>query len=190
MSSPAPERSHAEGLELIEAFVNTLHMDIGLREEAIPDPAALATWIREQARIEVGELTAAEHERAIALREALRGLLLAHNGVEVEPEVLAPLRRAAEAARFGIRIGAGGELGLVPIAAGLAAFEARLMLAIAEAQALGSWERLKACQAEECHWAFYDRSRNRSRTWCSMETCGNRTKTRRYRRALRRQSGG
>jgi predicted RNA-binding Zn ribbon-like protein len=38
-----------------------------------------------------------------------------------------------------------------------------------------------ACTSDECLWAFYDRSRNRSRHWCSMGVCGNRAKTRTYR---------
>jgi predicted RNA-binding Zn ribbon-like protein len=45
----------------------------------------------------------------------------------------------------------------------------------------GSWERLKICPADDCHWAFYDASKNRSRTWCNMQVCGNRKKTRAYR---------
>ena len=44
----------------------------------------------------------------------------------------------------------------------------------------GTWSRLKACR--NCHWSFYDNSPNRSATWCSMQLCGNRTKTRAYRR--------
>jgi CGNR zinc finger protein len=44
-----------------------------------------------------------------------------------------------------------------------------------------SWERLKVCGAEDCRWAFYDASRNHSRTWCSMSDCGNRAKARAYR---------
>ena len=44
----------------------------------------------------------------------------------------------------------------------------------------GSWGRLKACR--NCHWSFYDYSPNRSATWCSMQLCGNRAKTRAYRR--------
>ena len=44
----------------------------------------------------------------------------------------------------------------------------------------GTWGRLKACR--NCHWSFYDYSPNRSATWCSMQLCGNRTKTRAYRR--------
>jgi hypothetical protein len=50
---------------------------------------------------------------------------------------------------------------------------------------LGQWDRLKICAAGECRWAFYDRSRNRSRTWCSMRVCGNRTKARNWRQRTR-----
>jgi predicted RNA-binding Zn ribbon-like protein len=49
----------------------------------------------------------------------------------------------------------------------------------------GTWVRLKACR--NCHWSFYDYSPNRSATWCSMQLCGNRTKTRAY-RSRRRDS--
>jgi predicted RNA-binding Zn ribbon-like protein len=45
----------------------------------------------------------------------------------------------------------------------------------------GNWERLKACPLEGCLWAFYDRSKNRSRRWCSMDVCGNVAKARAYR---------
>ena len=47
----------------------------------------------------------------------------------------------------------------------------------------GSWERLKACR--NCRWAFFDESKNRSAHWCSMQLCGNRLKTRAYRRRHR-----
>ena len=45
----------------------------------------------------------------------------------------------------------------------------------------GAWERLKTCANGRCGWAFYDRSKNRSGRWCSMDVCGNRAKTRAYR---------
>ena len=44
-----------------------------------------------------------------------------------------------------------------------------------------TWARLKACPAEDCQWAFYDHSRNRSGTWCEIGKCGNRAKARRFR---------
>ncbi|MCA1490010.1 CGNR zinc finger domain-containing protein [Sinorhizobium alkalisoli] len=39
-------------------------------------------------------------------------------------------------------------------------------------------DRLKICP--NCEWLFLDRSRNRSRTWCDMAVCGNRSKARRH----------
>jgi len=39
-------------------------------------------------------------------------------------------------------------------------------------------DRLRQC--ERCSFLFIDRSRGRGRRWCSMATCGNRTKARRH----------
>jgi predicted RNA-binding Zn ribbon-like protein len=39
---------------------------------------------------------------------------------------------------------------------------------------------LRQCPGEGCAWLFLDTSRNRSRRWCSMEVCGNRSKARRH----------
>ena len=62
-------------------------------------------------------------------------------------------------------------------------FESRdeILAAVAEAMAEGSWQRLKACRADDCRWAFIDTARNRSRQWCDMAICGNREKARRFR---------
>ena len=57
---------------------------------------------------------------------------------------------------------------------------------VAESVAGGSWERLKACPREECEWAFFDRSKNRSGRWCRMEECGNLAKARAFRERRRR----
>ena len=46
----------------------------------------------------------------------------------------------------------------------------------------GALERIKECPSEDgCGWLFLDASRNRSRTWCSMKTCGNSAKVKRFR---------
>lgn len=42
-------------------------------------------------------------------------------------------------------------------------------------------ERVRQCDADHCGWLFLDLSRNRSRRWCTMSTCGNRAKASRYR---------
>ena len=47
--------------------------------------------------------------------------------------------------------------------------------------ARGGFERLKQCPGPACGWLFLDQTRNNSRRWCDMATCGNRTKGRRHR---------
>jgi predicted RNA-binding Zn ribbon-like protein len=42
----------------------------------------------------------------------------------------------------------------------------------------GPLDRLGECPS--CGWLFLDTSKNRSRRWCSMATCGSRDKARRY----------
>lgn len=55
-------------------------------------------------------------------------------------------------------------------------------LARAAAELLVSERRadVRECAAGDCQWLFMDESRNRSRRWCSMRSCGNRAKVRRY----------
>lgn len=45
--------------------------------------------------------------------------------------------------------------------------------------------RLRECRGTECQWLFLDTTRNRSRQWCSMQTCGNRQKARRHYQRVR-----
>ncbi len=62
------------------------------------------------------------------------------------------------------------------------------MLAEAAAELLQSEQlkRVKMCPPPDgCTWLFLDTSRNGSRTWCSMEDCGNAAKVRRFRRRAR-----
>jgi predicted RNA-binding Zn ribbon-like protein len=40
--------------------------------------------------------------------------------------------------------------------------------------------RVHECPAADCGWVFLDTSRNASRRWCSMKTCGNLDKVRRF----------
>jgi predicted RNA-binding Zn ribbon-like protein len=44
---------------------------------------------------------------------------------------------------------------------------------------------LRLCASDTCAWLFLDTSRNGSRRWCSMRTCGNRAKARRHHARVR-----
>lgn len=45
--------------------------------------------------------------------------------------------------------------------------------------------RLKQCPPDDCCWLFIDTTKNRSRRWCDMASCGNRAKVHRHRQAAR-----
>lgn len=187
MSSASPTSPPPAGLELIRAFVNTRDLDEGT--DALASAEALGEWLREQGLRVDRALVADDLERALRFREALRGLLLANNGRPLDDETLEALRAAGRASPLEVEIDDGGRAVLRPACQAVEELTARVLATIAEAQAGGTWERLKVCPADDCRWAFFDRSRNRSRTWCSMEVCGNRTKTRSY-RARKGQGGG
>ncbi len=71
------------------------------------------------------------------------------------------------------------------IAAHVAA-EAAMGLAGAVVQ--GGFDRLRMCAADDCADVFVDASRNRSRRYCTPETCGNRTNVAAH-RARQRAAG-
>ena len=45
--------------------------------------------------------------------------------------------------------------------------------------------RIRICGGPDCGWMYVDRSRNKLRRWCQMETCGTREKSRRRYQRLR-----
>jgi predicted RNA-binding Zn ribbon-like protein len=166
-------------LELVRLFVNTVELEDG--DDELADAAALTGWL-EAHGLGGGAAGAADLRSARRLRESIRGLLLENNGMNVCKESAVTLSRAAERARLAVRFDPAGSVRLEPGAAGVDGALGRLVAIVAAAMADGTWSRLKACPADRCGWAFYDHARNRSRRWCSMAVCGNRTKARSYRR--------
>lgn len=53
----------------------------------------------------------------------------------------------------------------------------------------GGYRRMKECASDSCGWLFLDLSKNRSRRWCDMKGCGNRSKVRRHRSRRSGQPG-
>jgi predicted RNA-binding Zn ribbon-like protein len=148
-----------EPLRQVQLLVNSADVENGL--DWLPD------WLAERG-------AGAQLERARELRDALRALVLANNGFPLEQEALRVVNDAA--AGLSLRLDAERN---VHIESGGDALDA-VVAVVLGAMLDGTWGRLKACR--NCHWSFYDRSPNRSATWCSMQLCGNRTKTRAYRR--------
>jgi predicted RNA-binding Zn ribbon-like protein len=162
---PRYDLPHAapEPLRLVQRFVNTVDREHG--REWIGTPHELAAFLDCDA-------ADADVERAHELREALRLLLLANNGEGLDAGAVATVNRAAAGLRPQLDEAARFELAADDPLAEIVAIAFGAMLD-------GTWPRLKACR--NCKWSFYDYSKNRSASWCSMQLCGNRFKTRAYR---------
>jgi predicted RNA-binding Zn ribbon-like protein len=179
-------------LDVVRRFVNTLELDLdelapGEEPDKIASPAALRDWLAAQGLGEpdLGQPTDADVRRAAALREALRALLLANNGEPVDPAAVATINEISDDLNCRLRFDPAGDCDLEPTGRGIEAALGAILAIVYRSMAEGTWERLKACGADTCQWAFYDHSKNRSGTWCSMATCGNRAKARAYRQRQR-----
>jgi predicted RNA-binding Zn ribbon-like protein len=169
-------------LALVQGFVNTRNIMRGY--DLLDEVEGAAGWLVERGLLD-GNVGLAEEGRLrlVEFREGLRRILLGHNGGPVG-EGVDVLNEAAEDALLRVRFDAGGAPGLLPAGAGSAVggVAARLLVAAVGASSEGTWQRLKACRNEGCLWAFYDGSKNRSGSWCTMDVCGSRAKMRAYRR--------
>jgi predicted RNA-binding Zn ribbon-like protein len=163
-------------LELVRLFVNTLDVEDGVD---VLDRG----WLVDHGLVDRAETVAPDELRRLAeLREAIRDLLLANNGVPVDvAAAAATLDDAARRARLTVRFRPDATTEIEPEVGGGLGAAGRVLAVVAAAIETENWSRLKACRAEDCRWAFYDAARNRSRAWCSMDVCGNRAKARAFR---------
>jgi predicted RNA-binding Zn ribbon-like protein len=178
------------GTCLLLAFANTYDFEDAI--EALPNPEALDRWLVDQGLLDPTTQHAAATRRqlqlALTLRTGLRMAMASHHASE-ERQPDREFERAC--ARLPLRVVF--ELDgprLAPVDDGVQGALEQLLVAVAESCAEGSWSRLKICPTDDCLVAFYDNSRNRSREWCSMAVCGNRTKTRAYRQRVRADAAG
>jgi predicted RNA-binding Zn ribbon-like protein len=90
------------------------------------------------------------------------------------------LDRAATASGLTATFG-GGAARLEPSASGIGSAIGRLLALVVLTETDGRFGLLKECGNQACRGVFYDRSRNHSGKWCSMASCGNRSKVRAWR---------
>jgi predicted RNA-binding Zn ribbon-like protein len=176
-----PKAAAPGALAVVQMFVNSDDLEEGTDEYATP--AGVTRWLRSAGLLGARE-TADERDRraAVDLRSALRTLLLEnHDATSSDRAARAVLERAGRAAGLEVRLAAPAGAQLVPTATGVPRALGVVVAAVYEAMRDGTWPRMKACRNDECLWAFYDHSRNRSGAWCQMETCGTQAKMRAYR---------
>ena len=142
------------GADLLVDFLNTLDVEDDV--DTIDDGAAFRQWA------DAHGVESGEREGAKRVRDALRAV------IDGESASLPPIELETVCGERSV--------GLTARTAAEAAVASSVILSIQ-----GRLDRVKLCGADDCRWAFYDQSRNGSRTWCSMGVCGNRQKARTYR---------
>jgi predicted RNA-binding Zn ribbon-like protein len=180
VSAPTTEIPHS--LQLVIDFVNTLDPDEPV--DVLATPEGLGSWLVDRGLLSAKDLPLRELDRrqAVRLREAVLALMLTHNGVATDEHAAQLLDEVARRGELGVQFRSDGSAPLAARVDGFAGALAEVVGPVAEATRDGSWQRVKACRADDCQWAFYDLSRNRSGVWCDMAVCGNRAKVRAYRR--------
>lgn len=169
----------ATPLQAIIDFVNTRDVEDGV--DHVATAKQLQSWLVDHDLAPANAtFDGRDVQRAAAVREALRTVLVAHHADEATPDVEAA-NAVLASVPLQIRFSAAGTTSLEPAGAGIDAALGRLLAVIPAAAADGTWDRTKICPSDDCQWAFYDQSRNRSRRWCSMEVCGNREKSKIFR---------
>jgi predicted RNA-binding Zn ribbon-like protein len=191
-----PWASHLEhklappSLLLVQAFVNTVDLELGTDTLARADDAR--GWLASAGLASAGsagadldpEACGADLRLAREVRRSIRAMIGRNTGGEpLTEDELRPLRQVSLEAPPRLEPAASGEIRLEVASCGhrVAGGLAGLLVAIRDAQADGSWGRLKLCGNPDCQWAFYDRSHSRRGAWCDMASCGNRLKNRNLR---------
>ncbi|MBV8149388.1 MAG: CGNR zinc finger domain-containing protein [Candidatus Eremiobacteraeota bacterium] len=163
-------------LEVLREFVNTLALPEG--PDQLDTPAEASAWCRAHGL--PASVNRSAVQRLRGFREALRTVLYANNGEYDAQRAWCELAPYVEGAKLVV-----GVSNCVPVlrAAGTGpdATIAALVAIIYDAMSEGTWHRLRACRKGSCRYAYYDRSKNASRAWCSMLTCGNQEKAQRRR---------
>ena len=175
------DRSPAPGsLRLVQLFVNTDDLETG--PDLLADAAALSDWLNER-----GSWPPTSRSATTSMRERSSFARRSASSRPLTPGCRTTRRRQTSSTPRG-----GARLRPVlddpatrfePADGGVDGALGRIVAGIHAGIAEGTWKRLKACERDDCRWAFYDHSKNQSGHWCSMAGCGQREKNRRaYRR--------
>lgn len=179
-------------------FANTIHNFRAVdNEEELRAIYDLLEWAKE-----AGLLSRADHDRlaahykrnpreaaaALAKGTAIRDLLLSifasiANGRSISSQRQSELNSALAHEPGLLRVMKKSdriEKEWMSAAEGLRQVFFAVLTSAAELLASDRLRRIRECASAECTWLFIDVSRNRSRRWCDMSSCGNRMKARRH----------
>ncbi len=146
----------------------------------LSSPQRLQAWMVDQGLLGAGApVTETDVRRFVHVRAALLSLIAQHMGAPPDARTQRTLESVTRAAPLHVVVASDGSLALAAAGSGVDNALANLVATAYQLSMTGRLERLKACKG--CGWAFYDVTKNKSRVWCDMATCGSRQKARDYR---------
>jgi hypothetical protein len=175
--------SQAPGdLEPVRSFMS-LHDHIpGNPVSLPPSPRSLEIWLRANRAISDDDaVTEADLRWGLRIQQALRTKVFEQAGAARDHDAIEVLNDAARDTGLRICFGCPTEGHMHTDAPGMKGAVGRLLGAAFLAELDGTFGRLRGCANPDCTSVFYDRSKNRTARWCSMASCGNRSKVRRFR---------
>ena len=169
-------------LEPAQRFMNLHEHAPGVPGDQPPSPELVRAFLVNRGLMLEGEpMDEADFRLALQLIDALHAKVRENAGEPAGQEHLAAIDRVASAAGLIPRFGSGSRPRLEPSASGVRGALGRIVAIAFRAEIDGSWGRLKECAHDNCRGVFYDRSKNHSGKWCSMQVCGNRAKAKAWR---------
>ena len=166
-------------LELVRGFLSLHDHRSGNPVPLDPSTASLAWWLHDRELLDqTGDPAEPDLVWALSLRDALVSKVLENMGAEPDGAVNDLLNAAV--ADTGLRPRFDGDR-LQTTATGVRGAIGRLLGIAFLAELDGSWRRFRLCADPTCTTVFYDRTKNHSGKWCSMRSCGNRSKVRAFR---------
>ena len=164
--------------DLLVDFVNSRRLGSGAFDR-LQERASAVSWLKKKSLLAQAEsLSSREQGHLLELRETLRQVFVDHAKDDHEKLRAHSLRLLEQAARQSRIVFTGQGVDLRPEGKGGSQARGEIARAAFWVLAFGAWPQLKACLSDTCHLAFFDESKNRSRTWCSMSPCGNLMKAR------------
>lgn len=189
------------GLGFVQDFLNTAPAGRPLLPDLLADLRTAQEWL-DGALTTLGRRGPSSPGDAVLLSEhdlrdlrLLRedlcaGLLASRRGRTGEDSPGGPAATAETVARgiAGLALDERGRVRVEAQGQGADLIRSYVLVQLAAAEFEGLRDRLKVCGNEECQTAFFDQSKNSSRTWHDVKTCGNTANLRAYRQRLKSQA--
>jgi len=169
-------------------FLNSDYYDYrgtGRREERLESPEWVASFLGRWPWAHLEMPVDDTLSQLKSLRSLLRGAVEGFTrGEELTADLVAHLNACLADVTYVRRFepqATGGALHLVPVNADWRWVMAEIVASFLQMVTEGHAGRVKICENPDCKWVYYDESKNRTRRWCSHDTCGTLMKVRRFR---------